>query len=117
MTRVTTSDQALALLRAELRRLQRARGGRAESKQKSAVKDAEATASAAPAGAREGSRDPAATLVAALLLEEWGPELGASASFQNLVVGVVAALKRDPEASDLLRLVISANTPDAADRD
>lgn len=116
MTRITHSDQALALLRAELRRLQRARGAGAGAKQKTPVSNADATPSTAPASAREGSQDPAASLIEALLLEEWGPELSASPSFQNLVAGVVAALKRDPDASDLLRLVTSAKTPGGAER-
>lgn len=105
MTKISSSDHALAMLRAELRRLQRVRKDRNLAGGKSSVRDAAPPNAPDAIAPRQSASDPAEALVERLLLEEWGSEIAEAPAFRAIVTEVTAALKRDYDGNALLQSV------------
>jgi hypothetical protein len=104
MTRITSSDQVLVLLREQLRRLGRGAAG-------ASARSARTGDTAAPAMARMkalaerdsvGEEELRRTLVRALLTEELGDALANEPALQNVFDDVARIIGTSPEGAELL---------------
>lgn len=106
MTRITTSDQVLALLRSHLERARRT-GGKTASRRGAQPGPIERVQQLA---ATEGLSESeiAQALIAGLLSEEFGPEVAVEPKFQAMVAEIRQMLERDPAGKALLQRAIGA---------
>ncbi len=112
MTRITNSEQVLALLRSHLERAQRAnRKDRAKTREARPGALARIKQLSAVEGLSEA--DIARALIAGLLSVEFGPEAAVEPRFQSMVEEVRLMIDRDETGRALLRRAISELTASA----
>lgn len=105
MTRITNTDQVLALLRARLERSARARRGTAKSAQRSRPTPLVRLQEMA-SGEELSESDIARAVIAGLLAEEFGEDVVAESRFQQIVDEVRRLIEADEQSSTRLKIAV-----------